>query len=264
MFRDQYPVAWLFHHNTIRWPFSTIESEEEAWPGPLFKEYPGVPTIALPAPLDVRVTLSDAIRRRLSCRSFSSAPLKPDELSTLLSVGNGVQGVVHFGAKEHLERPMPSGGALYSLEFYLLVRQAETLPPGIYHYAPLTHELEQLKLLELTNSFISQLFMNQPYLASAGVIVLITTILERSMYKYGDRGYRYILLEAGHAAQNMCLAATSLDLGVLPIGGFFDNYVAKLLDLNEEQEAVLYALGFGRPTTFDRVQGRNLGTLLES
>lgn len=266
MFSDQYPIAWHFHRNTMRWPFSTLEPEEESWPGPFFKEYPNVPTIALPAPLDIGVRLSDAIRRRLSCRSFNSVPLTPSELSTILSVGNGVAGKVHFGAREHLERPMPSGGGLYSLEFYVLVRQIETLAPGIYHYAPLTHELEQLEPLELSNSFVSQLFMNQPYLASAGVIVLITTVLERSLHKYGDRGYRYILLEAGHAAQNMCLAATSLDLGVLPIGGFFDNFVAKLLGLDEEQEAVLYALGFGRPSTstFDRVQARNLGIFFGS
>jgi SagB-type dehydrogenase family enzyme len=260
MFRDQYPIAWHFHHNTMRWPFSMLEPEEEPWAGPVFKEHPNVPTIALPAPLNINVPLSEAIRRRLSCRNFSSAPLTQAELSTILAVGNGVEGTVHFGAKEHLERPMPSGGGLYPLEFYVLVRQAENLSPGIYHYVPLTHQLEQLKLVELSNSFVSQLFMHQPYLATASVIVLIATVFDRSLHKYGDRGYRYILLEAGHAAQNMCLTATSLDLGVLPIGGFFDNYVANLLDLNDEQEALLYGLGFGRPAATDRVEARNLGS----
>jgi SagB-type dehydrogenase family enzyme len=88
-------------------------------------------------------------------------------------------------------------------------------------------------------------------------------VVERLMHKYGDRGYRYILLEAGHAAQNMCLAAASLDLGALPVGGFFDSYVAELLELNQEQEALLYALGFGRPATVDRVGLRNLAALLD-
>ena len=263
MFRHQYPAAWFFHHNTIRWPFNTLEPEEESWVGPPFKEYPGVPAIQLPAPRDLSLSLNEAIRRRVSCRSFNSSPLTLEELSTILSVGNGVEGVVHLGAKEHLERPMPSGGGLYPLEFYVIVRQVESLTPGIYHYAPLMHELEQLKLVELSNSFISQLFMDQSYLTGAGAILLITAVLERSMHKYGDRGYRYILLEAGHAAQNMCLAVTSLDLGALPVGGFFDSYVAKLLELNQEHEAILYALAFGRPTTADRIQVRNLTDFLD-
>jgi len=260
MFRDQYPAAWFFHHNTIRWPFNTLEPEEP-WAGPPFKEYSDRAAIALPAPGDLGLPLGEAIRRRLSCRSFNPSPLTLDELSTILSVGNGVEGVVHLGALEHLERPMPSGGGLYPLEFYLIVREVAGLAPGLYHYTPLMHELEQLKLMEFSNSFISQLFMNQPYLVGAGAVLLITAMVERSMHKYGDRGYRYILLEAGHAAQNMCLAAASLDLGALPLGGFFDGYVAELLELNQDQEAILYALGFGRLATVDRVGVRNLAAL---
>ena len=262
MFHDQYPVAWFFHHNTIRWPFNTLEPDEESWSGSVFKEYLGAPAIALPPSRDVSLPLGEAIRRRLSCRSFTPSPLALGELSTILSVGNGIEGVVHLGAQEHLERPMPSGGGLYPLEFYLIVRQVESLAPGLYHYAPLMHGLEQLKLMELSDSFISHLFMDQPYVSHAGAILVITAVLERSMHKYGDRGYRYILLEAGHAAQNMCLAVTSLNLGALPVGGFFDNYVAKLFELNQEHEAILYALAFGRPSTADRVQVRNLAAYL--
>jgi SagB-type dehydrogenase family enzyme len=262
MFRDQYPAAWLFHHNTIRWPFNTLDPEEEAWAGPPFKEYPAKPVIEMPAPLELNLPLGRAIRRRLSCRSFKTSPLMLSQLSTILAVGNGIEGVVQLGANEHLERPMPSGGGLYPLEFYPIVRRVEGLAPGLYHYAPLTHQLEELKLMEFADSVISQLFMNQPYLAGAAVVLLISAVLERSMHKYGERGYRYILLETGHAAQNMCLAAASMDLGALPVGGFFDSYVAELLELNQDQEALLYALGFGEPTTDDRVEVRNLAALL--
>jgi len=262
MFRDQYPAAWLFHHNTIRWPFNTLNPEEEPWAGPQFKEYPGQPAIELPVLSDLNLPLDQAIRRRLTCRSFSSSPLTLNELSTILAVGNGVEGVVQLGPHEHLERPMPSGGGLYPLEFYPIVRQVEGLAPGLYHYAPLMHQLEQLKLMEFPDTFISQIFMNQPYLVGARVVLLITAVVERSMHKYGDRGYRYILLEAGHSAQNMCLAAASLNLGVLPLGGFFDSFVAELLEINQEEEAILYALGFGQLATDDRVEVRNVAALL--
>ena len=262
MFRDQYPAAWFFHHNTIRWPFNTLDPEEEPWVEPKFKEYPGQPAIELPALSDLNLPLGQAIRRRLSCRRFSSSPLTLTELSTILAVGNGIEGVVELGAHQHLERPMPSGGGLYPLEFYPIIRHVEGVAAGLYHYAPLLHQLEQLKLMEFRDTFISQLFMNQPYLAGAQVVLLVTAVVERSMHKYGDRGYRYILLEAGHSAQNMCLAAASMNLGALPLGGFFDGFVAELLGIDQDEEAILYGLGFGQPATDDRVEVRNLASLL--
>jgi SagB-type dehydrogenase family enzyme len=262
MFRDQYPAAWFFHHNTIRWPFNTLDPEEEPWVEPKFKEYPGQPLVELPAPGDLNVPLGQAIRGRLSCRLFNSSPLTLNELSTILAVGNGVEGVVELGALQHLERPMPSGGGLYPLEFYPIVRQVEGLATGLYHYAPMLHQLEQLKLMDFHDTFISQLFMNQPYLAGAPVVLLITAVVDRSMHKYGDRGYRYILLEAGHSAQNMCLAAASMNLGALPLGGFFDGFAAELLEIDQEQEVILYGLGFGQAATADRVKARNLTSLL--
>jgi SagB-type dehydrogenase family enzyme len=262
MFRALYPVAWAFHRNTSRWPFNTLEPVEEPWCGPRFKEYPHLPSVILPPPRVVTQSLGEAIKRRLSCRSFRSDPLALDEISTLLSLGYGVEGAIHLGAIEHLERPVPSGGGLYPLECYLVVRGAEGLQPGLYHYLPLGNALEQLKPIDLSDTFISHIFMNQPYLAAAPVIVVLTAAVDRLMHKYGDRGYRYVLLEAGHAAQNMCLVAGALGLGALPVGGFFDCYMADLFDLDLEQEAVLYALGFGYNAGTDRVSARNLGALL--
>lgn len=262
MFRDQYPAAWFFHQNTIRWPFNTLDPEEEPWVEPNFKEYPGQPLIELPAPDDLNLPLGQTIRRRLSCRLFNSSPLTLNQLSTILAVGNGVEGVVQLGAHEHLERPMPSGGGLYPLEFYPLIRDVEGVAAGLYHYAPLLQRLEQLKLMQFGDTFISQLFMNQPYLAGAPVVLFITAVVERSMHKYGERGYRYILLEAGHSAENMCLAAASMNLGALPLGGFFDGFAAELLEIDPEQEIILYGLGFGHAATDDRVAARNLASLL--
>jgi SagB-type dehydrogenase family enzyme len=263
VFRDDYPAAWLFHQNTVRWPFNTIEPDDEAWAKPPFKEYGDVPSTTLPPIRTLSLSLGDAIRRRVSCRNFATAALALDELGTVLAAGYGVEGVVHFGAREHLERPVPSGGGLYPLEIYLIVTNVAGLAPGLYHYAPLTHSLDELKRVACSPQFLSQLFMNQPYLSGSGVILLITAVVERSMHKYGDRGYRYMLLEAGHAAQNMCLAVASLELGALPTGGFFDGYLAELLGLDLEDEAILYGLAVGRAASADRTETRQLGALLD-
>jgi SagB-type dehydrogenase family enzyme len=262
MFRTLYPGAWLYHANTIRWPHNTLEPGEEPWAGPPFKEYPHRPLIKLPQVQHIEMPLSEVVRRRLSCRNFLAASLTLDEIGALVWFGNGVAGEVHLGAKQHLSRPIPSGGGLYPLELYLIVRQVETLDPGLYHYSPLLHALEQLKPIELSSNVISQLFMNQPYLGNASAIVLIAAVLERNMHKYAERGYRYILLEAGHAAQNICLAAAGLSLGALPLGGFFDGYMAELIEIDLEQEILIYGVALGRPAVQDPVGMRNLDALL--
>ncbi|HMY98388.1 MAG TPA: SagB/ThcOx family dehydrogenase [Burkholderiaceae bacterium] len=257
MFRDDFPTAWAYHANTSRWPFNVLDPEE-VWAGPMFKEYPESRFIALPEPADTGVTLSKAIRQRVSCRAFLPSSLSLRDLSTLLFLTYGIQGVAHYEAKELLERPVPSGGGLYPLEFYLVARHIEGLTAGVYHYAPLNHGLEFLHELSRSDGLISQLFMNQPYICDAGAIVLISAVVVRTMHKYADRGYRYILLEAGHAAQNFSLSATALGLGTLPLGGFFDAFVGDLLAIDVEQEPLLYGLALGKPRTSDRLAVRNI------
>jgi SagB-type dehydrogenase family enzyme len=262
MFRHKYPAAWTFHRHTARWPFNVLDPDEEPWPGAGFKEHPLARIIRLPPAREVRLALGDAIRKRICCRNFAETPLAIHEVATIMSLAYGVQGTVNLGAKEHLERPVPSGGGLYPLEIYAVVRNVTDLDPGIYHYLPLTHSFEEIRRVDLAPALLSQAFMNQPYLAGAGVILIISAIVERLMHKYGDRGYRYILFEAGHVAQNVCLAAAGLDLGALPVGGFFDGYLAEFLDIDIEDEPLLYGVGIGRCQTTDRIEARNVTALL--
>ncbi len=263
-FRDHNPAAWLFHQNTIRWPFNTLEPDVEAADHAPFKEYPAAPWTALPAPRPLDRLLDAAIRERLSCRSFSPEPLALDGLATMLARSYGVQGVVHFGAREHLERPVPSGGGLYPLEIYPVARRVSGLEAGIYHYAPLAHGLEQLQAVELSAPFVTQVFMNQPYVADAAAIVVLTAVVDRTLHRYGDRGYRYILLEAGHVAQNVVLTAGALGLGALPLGGFFDAWLAEMLGIDLAVEVILYAVAVGpsRAEATERVDRRNLEFML--
>ena len=252
MFRVKYPLAWTFHRNTSRRPFNVPSPAEQMEQEAPFKEYLDAPIIPLPAPEWPTTTLKDAIAARLSCRSFTDRPLKPQELATLLKSAYGLQDRLLIGDVEFLSRPVPSGGGLYALELYLLVQHIADIEPGIYHYAALHHALEQITAVDLPPHLISSLFMGQPYVAQAGVIVVLTAILDRSLWKYGDRGYRYILFEAGHVAQNLNLVASALGLGSLNLGGFFDSDMANLLGLDLEHEVPLYGVALGEPSSTDR------------
>ena len=258
MFRKTSPLAWTFHRNTSRWPYNMRampDTQGQVLPSP-YKEYFNVPVFPLPDSQFPPTTLQQAIAERRSCRRFSSVPLKTLELATLLKAAYGIEGRIFFGDQEFLERPVPSGGGLYPLELYLLVQRAEDFEPGIYHYAVLSHALEQLRALQLPRQFIADLFLGQPYLADAAAIAVLATVLDRSLWKYGDRGYRYILLEAGHVAQNLNLVAAALGLGSFNLGGFFDNDLANLLGLDIEEEVPLYGVALGTPATADRTDLR--------
>jgi SagB-type dehydrogenase family enzyme len=255
-----FSIALAFHSNTMRWPFNTLEPGEN-WPDGEFGEYPLRDTVALPAPRTIDTSLSVAIAARLSCRSFTSDALTLEQLSALLFYTYGVEGCVNLGALEHLERPVPSGGGLYPLELYLLVQRVEGLAPGVYHYFPLCQALEVLEPMEVPHSVLTQLFLNQSYMADAAVVLVIAANLRRTMHKYEDRGYRYVLFEAGHAMQNMNLVAAALGVGGFNAGGFFDSYLANLLGIDIEKEVPLYCAGLGVPTTADRVQARDPNAL---
>jgi SagB-type dehydrogenase family enzyme len=256
MFRQNYPVAWTFHRNTCRWPFNVQAMPDTPGFEPHYKEYYRAPLFPLPDVALPETSLKDAIESRLSCRKFASDPLTSVQLATVLKAAYGVQGRLYLGDSEFLERTVPSGGGLYPLELYLLVQHVADLEPGIYHYSVLQHALEQIEVLQLPRPLVSRLFMGQPYAAAASVIIVFTAVIERSLWKYRNRGYRYILMEAGHAAQNVNLVASALELGSLNLGGFFDSELADLLSLDIDAEVPLYGIAVGAPATEDRMRLR--------
>jgi SagB-type dehydrogenase family enzyme len=240
----------------MRWPFNWLEPPEDTCSEPAFKEYFGVPALPLPEAVLPKISLQGAIAARLSCRRFMGAPLTMLQLATVLKCAYGVQGKTLSGDMELLERPVPSGGGLYPLELYALVQNVEGVEPGIYHYAALHHMLEQVQPVRLSKPAVSRLFMDQPYITGAAVIVVLVAVVERCLWKYGDRGYRYILFEAGHVAQNVNLVSSALELGSLNLGGFFDADLASLLLVDLETEVPLYGVAVGVQCAGDRSELR--------
>lgn len=242
-FTDDTPAAWSYHRATARWLFNASSGGESppVVPG---REDGALPWTALPPPGAIGVSLDEAMRTRVSCRRFRRRPIPLLELSTLLALGYGVD---RRSGEVMQDRPVPSGGGLYPLEVTLLVRAVEGIVPGVHHYVPATHGLELVRAIELPRAFLTYLFMGQPWVAEAALIAVVSFVGERSLTKYGDRGYRYALFEAGHLMQNLNLAASALGLGCVNLGGFYDDELATLAGIDVEREFPLYCTAIGAP-----------------
>lgn len=255
MFREDHPTAWSFHNGTVRAPYNMHGLNPPTYEVPPFKENPDAETVDLPAPALPTRSFGEIIGARFSCRNFRPEPLALTALSTLLHASYGILGSNDLDG-EFLERPVPSGGGLYPLELYILAQRVDGLSGGVWHYLPLGHRLERVHEHPLPRLLTSEMFLGQPYLIDCSAVVVITSIVQRSLWKYEDRGYRYILLEAGHVAQNLNLCATAMDLASLNLGGFFDRDVLGLLRIDPDTEIALYGVALGHPQPLDRMQAR--------
>ena len=240
------PASLMFHRDSrfspqTELPLSNKEAAALART-PDYKGYPDAVSISLPsglAPLDV--TLEDAIRNRRSRKQFSGSPMSLQELSRLLELGAGV---TQYG--EIARRAAPSAGALFPVEIYPLVFAVDGVDKGLYHYAALTNTLEFLKPLVSSREIWPVLDYSFEGTTPA-VAFALTARLPRVQAKYGERGYRFALMEAGHIAQNMLLTATALSLNSVPAGGFFDDGLNFLIGADGQEEVAVYLVLTGKP-----------------
>lgn len=208
------------------------------------KRHPQLPALALPPPSLGSATLREALARRRSVRTYSGAPVALGELSSVLHAAYGVTGAI-AGSAQQL-RATPSAGALYPLELYVAAGRVEGLEEALYHYDPLAHVLERLRAI----AFAEELGSLSPYpdvLRASAAVIVTTAIFWRSRFKYGARAYRFALLEAGHLGQSLLLAATTVGLAAVPLGGFYDRLVDLFVDVDGIHEASLYLFPLGRP-----------------
>lgn len=190
--------------------------------------------IILPQPITKgKVSLEEAIFKRRSQREFQRKDLSLEQIGQLLWAAQGItakRGGFNF-------RAAPSAGALYPLELYALTKD------GLYHYIPESHKLENLSDRDLRGD-LADAALGQGSVASSALDIVICAVYERVTSKYGQRGVRYVHIEAGHAAQNIHLQAVALGLGSVPIGAFSDEGVQKTLGLPKDHEP-LYIIPVG-------------------
>lgn len=193
-------------------------------------------------------SFQDVILKRKTTARFGAKCLSLEELRTIL----------HFGYGEtrdnkndlYIPRPfrtVPSGGALYPLEIYFFCNETvEGLESGLYHYSPSLNAVHLLVKGDLRKRIASSLVEFQSHLANElAVIVFITAVFQRSIFKYKEKGYRFALIEAGHVAQNINLTATALNMGVINIGGYYDREIDALLDIDGLRHSTIYMTGIG-------------------
>ena len=171
-----------------------------------------------------------------------------EALSSLLAGAYGVTRLEPMGHQGGaFFRGVPSAGGLFPLELYVVVCDVEGLADGLYHYNVRQHALEPLRSEGVFEEFNAAL-MTGPFVRHANVVVVMAAVFPRSQKKYGPRGYRYILLEAGHVAQTLCLLAAERGLGSLCMGGFHDTQLNRFLGLDGVNEAALYSVAVGYPS----------------
>lgn len=193
--------------------------------------------IALPEPaLTGSTCLERLLVKRRSIREYPDTALKLAEIGQLLWAA---QGITHPQGY----RAAPSAGALYPLQLYLVAGAAQDLAPGVYGYDPERHHLVMTQAGDQRN-FLAHAALSQDWLADAAIIVVFSAEYKRTTRKYGERGKRYVHMEAGHAAQNLFLQASALDLATVIVGAFDDDKVADVLRLPEqEQPLILMPIG---------------------
>jgi SagB-type dehydrogenase family enzyme len=208
----------------------------------VYKTYPDSEKVPLPQPLGGEMAFDRILRTRRSIRQFTNEPLSLDHLSYLLWATTGIQRI----EMDYEFRTVPSAGALFPIETYVMANRVTDVQKGLYHYSIRDHQLETLKIgdftLDMANAALGQVMVRD-----AQATFIWTAVLERSKWKYKQRAYRYIYLDSGHMGQNLALAAVSLNLGSCQIGALFDEEVNALLDLDEKNETAVYMTVVGHP-----------------
>lgn len=189
------------------------------------------------------VSLSKAMADRESLRSFGPGAVSLGELSWLLWACQGVRDIP--GGRITL-RTVPSAGARHALETFVTVNRVDGLAPGLYRYLALSHSIETIQSGGASAKALKKACLDQEMVTSCAVFFSWAAVPDRMTYRYSERGYRYLFLDAGHACQNLCLAAEGVGCGACAIGAFDDTAADQCLGLDGESAFFIYAAAVGK------------------
>ena len=198
----------------------------------MIKKYNNKTSIELPPPSkEGGISVEEAISKRRSIRRYSKEPLILREISQILWSASGVTSTTGY-------RAAPSAGATYPIEIYILIINAEDINPGLYQYNYNNHSINFYRNIESLKPFVSAA-LGQDFVSEASINIIISAEFSRTTMIYGNRGYRYVWMEAGHIAENIHLQAESLGLGTVIIGAFYDDKIKRFLNIKEEPLCIM-------------------------
>lgn len=204
-----------------------------------------VHTLPAPDKLDLsNVDLHALIEARQTLRNYADTPLTLEELSFLLWATQGIKSV--DTVRRRTARTVPSAGARHAFETLVLVNRVDGLTPGLYRYLASAHTLVTVSLSDDLAEQVAAACMGQGQVTKSAVTFLWVAVVERMYWRYGERGYRYLHLDAGHVCQNLYLAAEPLQCGVCAIAAFYDEELNALLELDGEEQFVIYIATLGK------------------
>lgn len=194
--------------------------------------------ITLPQPrFDGEISLEQTINTRTSIRSYSTEPINLGQLSQVAWAAQGL-------SSQSQQRTVPSAGAIYPLELYVVSGNVQDLVAGIYHYLPREHCLKMMVSGDKRRE-LAAAALNQGSIKQGAFSIIISAYYDKMAVRYGQRARRYVDIEVGHVGQNIYLQATALRLGTVAIGAFHDELVQRTLALSTDQ-APLYIMPVGR------------------
>ncbi len=231
--------------------YSYLEDSDQEKGVPCPPAYKKLEGKVFPLPLhseikNPKISLLKIMDQRRSIRVYDDKTLSIAELSYLLWSTQGVRLHKQTEKVSFTLRTVPSAGARHALETYLLINQVEGIPAGLYFYNVQDHQLIQLNTQPDIADYISQACWEQPMIKTSAVTFIWVAIPYRMSWRYGERTWRYLHLDAGHVCQNLYLAGESINSGVCAIGAYSDELFAIALDLDIDQEFVIYAATIGK------------------
>jgi len=186
--------------------------------------------IELPGPeYDSSISIEQGLLWRRTVRAYKDEPLTLTGVSQLLWAAQGITEPTRG------LRTAPSAGARYPLEVYVVVGNVQGLKTGVYRYKPVEHELAKVRDGDV-RAELSAAALGQNHVRTGAIVIVFAAVYERTTQAYGDRGIRYVHMEAGHAAQNVYLQAISLSLATGVAGEFRDEEVKGVLNMLEDEQ----------------------------
>ena len=184
------------------------------------------------------------LQKRRSRRKFTADPLTREQLGFLLWATQGVKRILGDG--QVVFRTVPSAGARHPFETYLLVRNVEGIDPGIWRYVGSSHDLVLVKPLDGLDEKIASALLGQAFILQAPVTLVWAALPYRTEWRYHTLAHKPILIDAGHVAQNLYLAAEAIGCGTCAIAAYDQRAVDALLGLDGKDEFVVYLAPVGR------------------